>query len=203
MSNLRTAAVAIVVAVMASAATYAILARREPAAAPLAPLASIREVMGHIVEPSADGLFESVATISGPNGVVDKAPSTDEEWEHVETDAWTLAEATLLLRVPGRRVAKPGDVDPPGDPSAPELTAVQVQEKIDTDHQKWASYVDGLQAAAMKAVSATQKRDVKALFEVGEDIDQACEKCHLQYWYPENKAPVVPARATPAPAPSH
>ena len=27
-----------------------------------------------------------------------------------------------------------------------------------------------------------------ALFEAGSDLDDACEQCHLEYWYPGDKA---------------
>jgi hypothetical protein len=153
--------------------------------------------MQHIIDPSSDGIFESVATISGPNGIVDKAPKTDEDWEQVESYAWTLTEAATLLNVPGRRVAKPGDVDTPGDPSAPELTADQVQQKIDSDRVRWETFVSGLQGAALKALNAAQAHNTEALFEVGNTIDEACENCHLQYWYPDNSRKA--AASVPAP----
>jgi hypothetical protein len=196
MPIVRAVTLAIVVAAVASAATY-LIATRRPAPAAAAPVGSIREIMQHIVDPSADGIFESVATVSGPNGVVDKAPSTDEDWAQVESYAWTLTEAATLLNVPGRLVAKPGDVDKPGDPSAPELTAAQVQEKIEADRVKWATYVAGLQGAALKALNAAQTHNTEALFAVGDTIDEACESCHLQYWYPANSKP-KPAVPVPA-----
>src|SRR3954471_15208548 len=108
MSKAQAFAIAVVVALISSTATYLVAAKRPVAAAPsAAPVGSIREIMKHIVDLSSDGLFESVATISGPNGVIEKAPKTDEDWAQVESYAWTLTEAATLLNVPGRLVAKP------------------------------------------------------------------------------------------------
>jgi len=33
-----------------------------------------------------------------------------------------------------------------------------------------------------------KRRDVKELWDAGENLDQACENCHLEYWYPGEKA---------------
>jgi hypothetical protein len=31
---------------------------------------------------------------------------------------------------------------------------------------------------------------VNGLFEASEDLDRACEACHLEYWYPGDRAAV-------------
>jgi len=36
--------------------------------------------------------------------------------------------------------------------------------------------------------------------EVGDALDKACENCHLQYWYPDDKKP--DRARTPGPRPS-
>jgi len=39
-------------------------------------------------------------------------------------------------------------------------------------------------------MEVADRRDGKALFEASADIDMACEDCHLEYWYPGDKAAV-------------
>ena len=34
-------------------------------------------------------------------------------------------------------------------------------------------------------------RNGDALFEVGSQLDKACENCHLEYWYPGDKKAVL------------
>src|SRR5262249_1325254 len=72
------------------------------------PTFPIEEVMGHIVMPSADKLWGSVATTVSAKGIEETVPKTDEDWERVRDYAVTLVEATNLLLIPGRRVAEQG-----------------------------------------------------------------------------------------------
>ena len=32
----------------------------------------------------------------------------------------------------------------------------------------------------------------RQVFELGDEIDQACENCHTYYWYPNEKVPEFP-----------
>src|SRR4029078_3650620 len=70
---------------------------------------TIKDIMDSIVDPSADELWESVATTVDATGVHDKYPQTDEEWKAVRRDAIRLLEGSNLLLIPGRHVAKPGE----------------------------------------------------------------------------------------------
>jgi hypothetical protein len=48
-------------------------------------------------------------------------------------------------------------------------------------------------------LKATEAKDANALFEAGDKLDTACENCHRQYWYPNEKIPDVPIEGTSAP----
>ena len=41
----------------------------------------------------------------------------------------------------------------------------------------------------MAATAAADAKDAQKLFEVGEQIEHACEGCHSSYWYPNEKVP--------------
>jgi hypothetical protein len=69
--------------------------------------ATIKDIMDSIVDPSADFIWESVATVISAKGTEERAPHTDEEWKEVRRRAIMLLEATNLLQIPGRQVAKP------------------------------------------------------------------------------------------------
>ena len=71
--------------------------------------ATIKDIMDSMVEPSADEIWDAVATVSNAAGVVDLQPRTDEEWTAVRRRAITLIEATNLIAIEGRHVAKPGE----------------------------------------------------------------------------------------------
>jgi hypothetical protein len=74
----------------------------------LTPEASVLDLMLEVIDPNADELWESVATISTRTGVEERHPRTDAEWKAVRRKALLLVEAANLLVVEGRPVAHPG-----------------------------------------------------------------------------------------------
>src|SRR4030095_5588152 len=164
-----------------------------PPASPVVPVGTIKEIMKGIVDPSSAAIWDAVGTESGPKGVVEKAPKTDEEWAKVEGNALVLAEVANLLKMEGRHVARPEQASTKSQPDAPELTPVQIEEKINKDRAAWDKKADALQQTAVKAIAAARAHDKDGVLNVGEEIDNACESCHLIYWYPDEKAPKAPA----------
>ena len=148
---------------------------------------SIQDVMEGIVAPSSDILFDAVATDITAEGVNEKRPTTDDDWEKVEHAAVNLIEAVNMIKMPGRLVARPGEKTKSEGPDAPELTAPEIAAKINADRGKFLKYANDLQDQAVKTLNIIHKKDAQGLFNVGEDIDNACEACHLEYWYPNDK----------------
>ena len=147
------------------------------------PTATVKDIMDSMVDPSADFLWDSVATIISAAGVEERMPRTDQEWTDVHRAAVRLVEATNLLLMGGRHVARPGEKSENPDV---ELEPEEIEKRINDDRAAWIRLAYGLHDAAMPALRATEVRDAKALFETGDKIDIACENCHLKYWYPPN-----------------
>ena len=100
-----------------------------------------------------------------------------------------LSEAANLLMMPGRHVAQPHEKsDTPGV----ELEPAEMQVLIDKDRASFNMRARALHEAGMAATAAADAKDAQKLFEVGEQIERACEGCHLSYWYPNEKVPPVP-----------
>jgi len=148
------------------------------------PTATIKDLMDSLVDPSGDFLFDSVATIITASGTEERAPRTDEEWTNVRRAAIRLIEATNLLVMPGRHVAKPGEKSE--NPEV-ELGPEAIEALINKDRTTWTNLAHGLNDAAMLAFKAIEARDVQGLATAGEKIDGACESCHLRYWYPNQE----------------
>ena len=72
-------------------------------------LNTVKDVMDSIVDPASDYIWDAVETTVSAKGVEEKAPHTDEDWKQVRRHAIMLLEATNLLQIPGRHVAKPGE----------------------------------------------------------------------------------------------
>ena len=155
------------------------------------PTGTIKDLMDSVVDPNADFLWDAVATTVSAKGIDEKLPRTDEEWKEVRRHAVALVEATNLLIMPGRRVAKVGEK---ADDPKVELSPEQIQALIDMDRKTWEERAHGLHDAAMASLKAIDMKSAEELLNTGDALDQACEKCHLIYWYP-NEAKREPAAA--------
>ena len=153
-----------------------------PADSPFRPIASIREVMNSVIDPSVDEVWNAVGSVVDTGGLTDRAPKTDEDWAAVRRHALVVSEAANLLLMHERPVA------PPGAPSlAPgiELTPEEIRGLIDSNPDAWISYVLAFQDSMKSALAAIDKKDAQALFEAGAPIDTTCENCHATFWYPK------------------
>jgi hypothetical protein len=154
----------------------------------LYPVASIVGLMSAEISPSANALWESVATVSGPKGSEEKAPHTDKEWAEVRSQALILSEASNLLMLEGRHVLLPGEkfANPPG---AGDLTPEKAEAAIAAARPSFNAFAKSLQEAGIAALKTIDARDATALMESGGAIDEACEACHKKFWYPDGGAP--------------
>jgi hypothetical protein len=153
-----------------------------PAAPPFRPVASIREVMNSVIDPSVDEVWNSVGSVVDDRGLTDRAPNKNEDWTAVRRHALIVSEAANLLLMHNRPVA------PPGAPSlAPgvELTPEEIRALIDKNPEGWNFYVQQFQDSLKPALAAIDAKNSEALFEAGEKIDETCENCHQTFWYPK------------------
>jgi hypothetical protein len=154
------------------------------------PTATIKDIMDAIVDPSADVVWNAVATVITTNGVEERAPHTDEEWADVRRGVIRLVEATNLLVMPGRHVARSGEKsEAPGVELEPE----EMEALVNKDRAAWIGRAKTLHDISMELLRAADEKDAKKLFEVGDRLDTACENCHVQYWYPNEKIPPLPS----------
>ncbi len=153
------------------------------------PVVSVKEFMRFTIDPLADNIFDAVTWDINKKGIIETKPTTDEDWEKVKVGAVTLAEAIYLLKVP-RPFAPAGDVNNSTGPNPPELSPTQIQAKVDKDPVLWDAKIEALRNAAKEIMEIADRKDAKALFEGSADVDNACEACHLEYWYPGDRAAV-------------
>ena len=179
--------------------TFSLCSKPAPAESPsvtssllteMTPVVSVKELMANMIDPIADNIFDAVWWDTTGTGVVEHRPSTDEDWDKIKTGAVTLAEGIFLLKVP-RPLAPIGDVNNSLGPNPPELSPAQIKAKIDKDPVLWIAKIQALRNASLEILEVVKKKDVEALWQAGGDLDQACEACHLEYWYPGDKATVL------------
>ncbi len=156
-----------------------------PAASLYTPTSTIKDIMDSEVDPNADLLWAAVSTTITAKGTELKEPHTDDEWKEVRRHAITLFEATNLIVMPGRHVAKPGEkAENPGIEEPPE----EIEALINSDRATFENRAHGLRDAAAQTIAAIDAKDPAALVDATDGLDKACEACHLVYWYPKDKA---------------
>lgn len=155
----------------------------DAASSPFLVKTTIREIMDAQVDPAADVLWEAVKFESTLTGSVETQPRTAEEWQAVRRNAITLLESTNLIVMEGRQIAPPNVALEPGEPSPAVL-----QKRLDANRAQFIGFAQALRVVSLKALDAIDARDPQRLFEVGGEIDEACEACHLVYWYPPDIA---------------
>src|SRR5262249_29217040 len=150
--------------------------RPEPASQPEFRVDStIKDIMDSLVDPGADYIWDAVATTMTVKGKEEKYPRTDDEWKEVRRRAIHLMEASNLLLIPGRHVARPGEkaLDP-----RVELPPEQIEALINHDRANFTKLAHGLYDSVLPVLKAIETKDKDALLEAGDAIDRACENCH-------------------------
>jgi len=146
---------------------------------------TIKDIMDSMVDPSADFIWNSVGTEVSAKGIVEHAPKNNDEWKEERRKAILLAEASNLLIMPGRHVAKPGEKsDNPGIELGPE----EIEALINKDRPTFLRLAREFQETAIEQLKAVENKDRDAVLKVGGDIDTRCENCHKTYWYPNDPA---------------
>ena len=149
----------------------------------LTPVVSVKELMKYMIDPVADNIFNAVSTTTTKQGTVDVEPKTDEDWEKIRVGAVSLAEGAYLLKI-RRPFAPAGDENNSTGPNAVELTPAQMAAKVERDPVEWNARIEALRNVALEALDVVKRRDVAELWDLGENLDKACEACHRSYWYP-------------------
>jgi hypothetical protein len=153
----------------------------------LKPVVSVKELMRDMLDPAADNIFESVKVVITKDRTIETIPKTDEDWDKIRIGAVTLAEGVYLLKIP-RPFAPPGDVNNSTGPNPPELSPAEIKAKLERDPVLWNAKIEALRNVGLEVLEIVKRRDVNELWDAGDNLDHACEGCHIEYWYPGDKA---------------
>jgi hypothetical protein len=153
----------------------------------ISPVVSVKELMRDMIDPIADNIFESVKIVVDKKGTVFTEPRTDADWEKIRIGAVVMAEGASLLKIP-RPFAPPGDENDSAGPEPIELSPAQIKAKIEKDPVAWNARIQTLRNVGLEVLEIVKERKTQELWDAGENLDTACENCHMDYWYPGNKA---------------
>ena len=144
--------------------------------------ATVQEIMDAQIDPAADEIWNSVASIVTQTGIEEKQPRTDEEWDALKLKAFLVIEGANLLAMPGRRVAAEGAALDPGELAGE--TPEAMQKAMETNRTAWVQLAHGLHDAGLEVMKAIDAKSADQLITAGEMLDTACENCHSTFWYP-------------------
>jgi hypothetical protein len=149
---------------------------------------TLHEVMKDQIDKNADELWDISNPAEGESGGLDPARMTDERWAGIEQrataaqqGALTIARMDPIIAVkPGVKIADEGV--PGGD------TGASVQANIDKDPAKLRDFANALATHMGDLATAARNRDYKRAGPLIDQLDSVCEDCHLEFWYPSQKA---------------
>jgi hypothetical protein len=130
--------------------------------------ANLNQLMRGVLYPAANVVFfpqfekpDAVKQALDPGMATDPLTSTFGGWQAVENAALALAESANLLMVPGR-VCSNGAPAPITDAA-------------------WATYVQEVRDAGMKAYAAAQAKDQDKMIDLSQTVSDACAHCHRKW----------------------
>jgi hypothetical protein len=143
--------------------------------------------MRDMIDPASDFIFDAVKVEIGKSGTIETVPRTEKDWEKIRIGAVTIAEGVYLLKIP-RPFTPPGDENNSTGEHPTELSPAQIKAKLEADPVLWNAKIEALRNVGLEVMEIVKKKDVNELWDAGGNLDQACEGCHIQYWYPGDRA---------------
>jgi hypothetical protein len=122
--------------------------------APFRAVASVDELMDATIQPAASAYWGAISTTVTKEGIEEKFPRNDQEWEAVWAAAITISESGNLLMLAPR--AKAGD-------------------------REWLSLSQQLVNVGELAAKAAKEKSTDNVLTVGEQVYDVCTRCHMKY----------------------
>ncbi|MEJ1963254.1 MAG: hypothetical protein WDO56_17530 [Gammaproteobacteria bacterium] len=154
-----------------------------PAAAP-----NLHNLMKNVVAVQTQVIWDVGNNAQDEKGNPDPSKLKAADWAKAAGAAAKVKEAALTLaKAPHVMAAAPGQkID--GEGSTPGVFgAKEVQKAIDANPKILQAFALQLSASMDELIAAAKAKDAKKLFDVSGRLDQECEGCHTQFWYPEEK----------------
>jgi hypothetical protein len=147
------------------------------------PVVSVKELMRDFIDPASDYVFDAISIVDTRKSSVETEPRSDTDWEKLRAGGVMLAEGAYLLKVP-RPFAPDGDVNNSTGPDPEELSPTQIMAKLEADPVLWNAKIEALRNVGLEVLEIVKRKDPKELWDAADNLDQACESCHVAFWYP-------------------
>ncbi|MGX7894489.1 cytochrome c [Tsuneonella sp. HG222] len=157
---------------------------------------TVHEIMVEKIDGMADPLWEVTNTALDENAAIDPARLTDAQWTELARLALGVKEGADQLATMQKIVlAKPG-VKISDEDSDFGSSAAQVQKSIDANPEDFRNFAGVLAAHMADLAAAAKAHDAAKATPLVDQLDGVCEQCHLEFWYPQDRALVESIRRT-------
>jgi cytochrome c556 len=150
---------------------------------------TVHEIMKDEVDLRADDVWAIGNAHIDANAGIDAASMSDNDWKKLASAAVSLQQGALDLASlkdpivvvkPGVKIA---DEDVPGGDSAE-----SVRQNIAKDPQGFKDHANSLAQDMADLAQAANKHDAATAGPIINQLDSVCESCHIEFWYPSQKA---------------
>ena len=152
---------------------------------------TVHELMMDGIAKHAEEIWAVGNAATSDDGGIDPKLMSDEGWSKLtqaagamQTDAARLgALQPIVVNRPGVKIS---DEDTEGG-----TTSAQVLANIQADTQQFRSMANALEGQGKQLAKAASARDAERAGPLVSGLDQVCESCHLEFWYPEQNEAVA------------
>jgi len=155
---------------------------------PVKPAQTFHQIMKDEIDPRADVILKIRNAAMDDRIGIDPARMSDTDWSRLAGSAASLREAALEIATMDPIVLTGPDmpIEDNGIPAG--RSAAAIQARIDRDAPKLRGMAKALAAHANDIANAAGARDAARSGELVNQLEVVCETCHLEFWYPDDKA---------------
>lgn len=145
----------------------------------------LHDLMKDIVSVQTQAIWDVGNHAQDADGNPDAAKIKPADWKRlIRAGLQVKQTAQFLTTTDHVTVASQGEaIEDEEDPGA--FNAQRVQSTIDANPAAFRAFAAALAASMDEVVTAAHAKDAAKLAEVSGRLDEVCESCHKQFWYPE------------------
>lgn len=142
-------------------------------------------LMKAVVAPQAQVLWDVGNKAFDDEGNASVAKITAADWSKLSGAAQKMKAASVAMADASKIVVAPPGQKLQDEGSPGQATSRQIQAYIDANPKDFADHARKLADVSDAFLKAAASKDAKTLGEASASLDEACEACHVKYWYPD------------------
>lgn len=146
----------------------------------------LHALMKVVVAPQTQVVWDVGNQALGDDGSVVAAKLKPADWAKLTTAAGAVKDASRKLAdAPHVLAAAPNQkIEGEGNPGA--FGAKEVQAAIDANPAAFRAFANQLATVMDEVIASAKNHDAAKLTDQSGRLDQVCEQCHQQFWYPNS-----------------